>query len=157
MWRASVAALVVLVVRSAGAEPDRERTKAAITDYFDGEQRGGFVLVGMGAAGLLAGGLLVRSSNLTARGAAYPLLGIDVLHVAAGIFIYVSSARRVDTFTDQIATDPGAFVAGLTLGFDVFAASRAQRCRDELAAVDVQASIDSTGAPIALITHTVSF
>jgi hypothetical protein len=46
---------------------------------------------------------------------------------------------------------------GLTLGFDVFAAQRADRYRDELAAVDVQASVDTAGAPIALITHTVVF
>jgi hypothetical protein len=94
-----VVVVVMLGARSVRAAPDRDRTQAAMTEYFDGEMRGGFVLVGMGAAGLLAGGLMVRSGNATATGAAYPLLGIGVLHVAAGIFVYASSAKRVGTFS----------------------------------------------------------
>jgi len=210
MLRAWVVAVVILSASSAAAEPDRARTQTAMEDYFAGEKRGGLTLVGFGAAGLLAGGLMFRSSSLTLKGASYPLLGVGVLHLAAGIFVYASSANRVDTFTDEIETDPTAFVArerprmrgvstqftvleivevalmvggltmagighrtdrprlkgaglaiaaemGLTLGFDIFAARRAHTYRDELAAVDVQASIDDTGTPIALITHTFSF
>jgi len=210
MVRACVVGIVLLLASTATAEPDRARTQAAMEDYFAGEKRGGLTLVGFGAAGLLAGGLMVRSSNLTLRGASYPLLGVGVLHLAAGIFVYVSSANRIDTFTGEIESDPTAFVArerprmrgvstqftvlkiveivliaggltmagighrtdrprlkgaglaiaaemGLTLGFDIFAARRAHSYRDELAALDVQASIDGSGAPIALITHTFSF
>jgi hypothetical protein len=205
-----VVAVVMLATSHAAAEPDRARTQTAMDDYFAGEQRGGFTLVGFGAAGLVAGGLMVRSSNPTLKGASYPLLGVGVLHLAAGIFVYASSARRVDMFTDLIAKDPSAFVAaerprmrgvstqftvlkivevvliaggltmagighrtdrprlkgaglaiaaemGLTLGFDIVAARRAHTYRDELAAVDVQASVDPGGAPIALITHTFPF
>ncbi len=46
---------------------------------------------------------------------------------------------------------------GLTLGFDLFAAQRAHTYRDELAAVDVQATVDQSGIPVALITHTFAF
>ena len=210
MLRIVVVAVVILFASSAAAEPDRERTTAAMEDYFAGEKRGGFTLVGMGAAGLLAGGLMLRSNSLTLKGASYPLLGVGVLHVAAGLFVYVASARREDQFADQIAQDPTAFVAaerprmrgvstqftvleivevvliaggltmagighrtdrprlkgaglaiaaemGLTLGFDIFAARRAHTYRDELAAVDIQASVDPQGGPTALITHTFSF
>jgi len=210
MVRVVVIAIVVLLASNAAAEPDRGRTRAAMDEYFAGEKRGGVTLVGMGAAGLLAGGLMLRSSNLTLKGASYPLLGIGVLHVAAGIFVYVSSAGRADQFADDIEKDPTAFVArerprmrrvstqftvlkivevvliaggltmagighrtdrprlkgaglalaaemGLTLGFDIFAARRAHTYRDELAAVDVQASVDQSGVPLALITHTFSF
>ena len=210
MVRLIVVAVVVLLASNAAAEPDRDRTRSAMTDYFEGEQRGGFTLVGFGAAGLLAGGLMLHSSHLTLKGASYPLLGIGVLHLAAGIFVYVASSRRIDTFNDEIEKDPTAFVArerprmrgvstqftvleivevvliaggltmagighgtdrprlkgaglalaaemGLTLGFDIFAASRAHTYRDELAAVDVAASLDPGGAPIALITHTFTF
>ncbi len=179
-------------------------------DYFAGEKLGGFTLMGMGAAGLLGGGLMLRSRYLTLKGASYPLLGIGVLHMAAGIFIYLSSDKRIDQFAGEIETDPAAFVARersrmrgvstqftvlkvveivliaggltmagighrtdrprlkgaglalaaemtLTLGFDIWAARRAHSYRDELAAVDVQASIDPGGVPVALITHTFSF
>ena len=210
MTRLVVIAVVILFASNAHAEPDRDRTRAAMDDYFAGEKRGGFTLVGLGAAGLLAGGLMLRSSNLTLKGASYPLLGIGVLHLAAGVFVYVASSRRVDQFTADIQKDPTAFVAserprmrgvstqftvleivevvliaggltmagighrtdrprlkgaglalaaemGLTLGFDIFAARRAHTYRDELAAVDVQASVDPGGSPVALITHTFSF
>lgn len=210
MVRFLVVAVIVLTASHATAEPDRVRTTAAMNDYFDGEKRGGFTLVGMGAGGLLAGGLMVRSSDLTLKGASYPLLGIGVLHVAAGIFVYVSSANRQDRFADDIQKDSTAFVAserprmrgvstqltvlkivevvliaggltmagighrtdrprlkgaglaiaaemGLTLGFDIFAARRAHTYRDELAAVDVQAGVDQSGVPVALITHAFSF
>ncbi len=91
--------------------PDRARTQAAMADYFDGEQRGGYVLMGLGVAGMIAGGWLYRTGTPTARGASYPLLGVGVIHLAAGIFVNVASARRVETFTTQIEDDPAAFVA----------------------------------------------
>lgn len=210
MMRLVMVAAVILFAAPAAAEPDRGRTQTAMEDYFALEKRGGLTLVGFGAAGLLAGGLMFRSSNLTLKGASYPLLGVGVLHLAAGIFVYVSSNNRLDAFTDDIERDPAAFVASerprmrgvstqltilkvveivliaggltmagighrtdrprlkgaglaiaaemsLTLGFDIFAARRAHAYRDELAAVDVQASVDDTGAPMALITHTFAF
>ncbi len=95
---------VVALAADAGA------TNAAMEDYFAGEKRGGYVLVGMGVGGLLAGGLLRRSSSPTARGASYPLLGLGVVHAAAGIFIHVASDRRIDQFHGQIAKDPAAFI-----------------------------------------------
>ncbi|MBA3542200.1 MAG: hypothetical protein H0T79_21475 [Deltaproteobacteria bacterium] len=97
------------VAPHAAADPVRPR--AAMADYFAGEQRGGYVLVGLGVGGLVAGGLLYRRGSPTARGAAYPLLGIGVLHLAAGIFIAVSSSGRVATFGPEIEQDAGGFIA----------------------------------------------
>src|SRR5829696_8294172 len=76
--------------------------KAAMEDYFAGEQLGGYILAGLGVAGLASGVLLYRSSSLRARGASYPLLSIGLLHLAAGIFIYVSSDGRIDKLGEQI-------------------------------------------------------
>jgi hypothetical protein len=84
--------------------------KAAMADYFAGEQLGGCILAGLGVAGLASGALLYRSSSLRARGASYPLLSIGLLHLAAGIFIYVSSDGRIDKFGEQIDRDAPAFV-----------------------------------------------
>jgi hypothetical protein len=115
MLRAAIVLVLVAmpsVSRADEAVSDRDvaATREAMHDYFAGEQRGGYILIGMGAAGLLAGGLLYRQGSLTARGASYPLLGMGVLHIAAGIFINVSSARRVDKLDAEIDRDRVAFV-----------------------------------------------
>jgi hypothetical protein len=112
MLRAIIVLLTLAAptVASADDATGKELTRGAMHEYFAGEQRGGYILIGMGAAGLLAGGLLYRQGSLTARGASYPLLGIGVLHVAAGIFINISSARRIDKFDAEIDQDRSAFV-----------------------------------------------
>lgn len=110
--------LIVLVVLVAGtsvaaaeAEPtDATKARAAMHAYFDGEITGGYVLAGMGAAGLIAGGLLYRRDAGVSRGAAYPLLGVGVAHLAAGIYIGFASDRRIDAFDGEIDKDAGAFV-----------------------------------------------
>ncbi len=111
MQHVALALVFVMFASIAHADPDRARTEAAMNDYFAGEQRGGLILVGIGAAGLAAGGLLYRNDTELTRGMAYPLLGLGLAHVGAGIFIHVVSTRRIETFTPQIATDPSAFLA----------------------------------------------
>ncbi len=109
--------LIVLVVLVAGTsvaqaeEADAPEARAAMQAYFDGEITGGYVLAGMGAAGLLAGGLLYRRDAGVSRGAAYPLLGIGVAHLAAGIYIGFASDRRIDTFDGELDKDASGFVA----------------------------------------------
>ena len=107
-WLVALACLFAPSLSSADATSD---TRDAMHDYFDGEKRGGYILIGMGAVGLAAGGLLYRQGTQTARGASYPLLGIGVLHVAAGIYINIASANRVEQFDTQITQDRVAFVA----------------------------------------------
>jgi hypothetical protein len=209
-----VLALVVLGAPLAFAEePPRPppvpspTVKAAMEDYFAGEKLGGYILAGLGVAGLASGALLYRSSSLRARGASYSLLSIGLLHLAAGVFVYVASDGRIDKFGEQIDRDAPAFVteerrrmkgvsaqftvlkiaelaliaggltmagvgwrtdrprlagAGLalalemtlTLGFDLWASRRAHDYRDELARLDVSASLDRPGdRPIVMIGH----
>ncbi len=90
---------------------DQPRAQAAMAAYFEGEIHGGYALIGMGVAGLLAGGFLYRHGAPTARGASYPLLGIGLVHLVAGAYVGIASSRRIDTFTTQIASEPSAFVA----------------------------------------------
>ena len=106
-----VAAAGVIAGGAAPARGDAATTQAAMETYFEGEQRGGYVLIGMGAAGLASGAWLYTRDSQVARGASYPLLGVGVAHVAAGIFVNLASRRRVDTFTDEIAADHDGFVA----------------------------------------------
>lgn len=186
-------ALVLLAPGIAAADAPSQAVKDAMEGYFAGEQQGCYILVGLGVAGLASGALLYRSSSLRARGASYPLLSVGLLHLAAGIFVYVASDRRIDKFGDQIDRDAPTFVKeerrrmkgvstqftilkiaeialiaggltmagvgwrtdrprltgaglalalemGLTLGFDIWASSRAHDYRDELAQLDTSAS-----------------
>jgi hypothetical protein len=212
--------LLVLAVTAsiANADPSaatekQMRAREAMTDYFDGEKTGGYVLIGMGVGGLVAGGLLYRqyASTSAQRGAAYPLLGLGLAHLAAGIFINISSANRVDKFGDEIDQDASAWVereskrmagvstqftilkiveigliaggltmagigartdrprlkgaglalaleAGLTLGFDIWAASRASSYRRELDSVGmIVGCTPLDDRPVAMITHTFTF
>jgi hypothetical protein len=205
MQQCALALAIISSAHHVHAEPERGRTQAAMERYFSDEKRGGLILAGMGAGGLTAGGLLyLRSDSEVAKGMSYPLLGLGLAHVAAGIFIYVASDRRIDKFSKTIATDPQAFTtaerarmkgvsttftalkivevvliagglttayfahrrdhetlegigygvaieAGLTLGFDIFAARSALDYRDDLAAVD------TPGGTALVVTHTGSF
>jgi hypothetical protein len=105
-----LAAVTVVAMPRAHAEPDRAGTQAAMNDYFAGEKRGGYVLAGLGIGGLVAGGLLYRADSELAKGASYPLLGLGLAHLAAGLFVNLSSNRRIDKFGAQIAADPTVFV-----------------------------------------------
>lgn len=98
-------AVIAAAAGIASAEPPRD----AMEGYFAGEKRGGVILVGMGAAGVATGAaLLTRDSDL-ARGAGYPALALGAAHLAAGIFVYVASDRRIDKFNGEIDRDPAAF------------------------------------------------
>jgi hypothetical protein len=208
---AHVVTLVILVSGRAHAEPDRAQTRAAMEHYFDGEKTGGWILVGMGAVGLASGGaLLYRGDSELTKGFSYPLLGMGIVHLAAGIFVNVSSGRRIDSFADEIDADPSAWIArerprmrgvstqftvlkivevaliaggvttgvlahraerkqlegigygialeaALTLGFDIVAARRAIRYRDDLAALDVATALAPGDAPRFVLTHSVAF
>ena len=111
MLRAAI--VLLLLFAPSLAQADAAGAREAMHEYFDGEIRGGYILMGMGAAGLVAGGLFYRqgSTSPTARGASYPLLGIGVLHVAAGIFVTVASSRRVDKFDAEIEQDHAAWTS----------------------------------------------
>jgi hypothetical protein len=111
---ATLAAVLLLRATPASAdqpdwEPEYSWTSGAMHQYFAGEKRGGWILVAMGAAGLGSGGVLVTRDSDIARGASYPLLGVGALHVIAGIFVYLSSNRRIDTFEKEISDDSRGF------------------------------------------------
>jgi hypothetical protein len=105
------ALMIALLLVPSVASADPPTPQSAMERYFAGEKTGGYILVGMGAAGLAAGGLLFRQSSPTLKGASYPLLGVGLLHVAAGVYINIASRGRIDEFTDQIDKDPASWVA----------------------------------------------
>jgi hypothetical protein len=102
---------VGLVLAASRAEAEPVATRAAMEDYFAGEQHGAYALVGMGAAGIAGGALLYVEGSDRAIGAAYPLLGVGIAHVGAGVFVYLASDRRITKFRAQIASDEPGFLA----------------------------------------------
>lgn len=92
-----------------------ESPVAPMETYFRGEIRGGFTLIGMGTAELVAGTLMLAGSagdggNEYVRGASYPLLGVGLLHAVAGVFVNVSSVQRIRKFGKDIGSDPAGWV-----------------------------------------------
>ncbi|MFN0253227.1 MAG: hypothetical protein ACKV2T_40520 [Kofleriaceae bacterium] len=110
MSRWVVVIALVLLPSIASADPV-PTPQSAMENYFAGEKTGGYILIGMGAAGLATGGLLIAQSSQTLKGASYPLLGVGLLHVAAGIYINIASNGRIDEFTTAIDKDPTTWVA----------------------------------------------
>jgi hypothetical protein len=106
--------VIACLAAPARAEPPAPRLETtadtAMRDYFAGERTGGYVLIGMGAVGLAAGGLLYAEGGDYTRGMSYSLLGVGALHVAAGAFVNLSSARRVRVFAGEIDDDLEAWV-----------------------------------------------
>jgi hypothetical protein len=92
---------VGLVLAASRAEAEPVATRAAMEDYFAGEQHGAYALVAL---------LYVEGSD-RAIGAAYPLLGVGIAHVGAGVFVYLASDRRITKFRAQIASDEPGFLA----------------------------------------------
>jgi hypothetical protein len=101
--------LVALAASRSSASADELGTQAAMEDYFAGEKSGGLALIGMGAVGLGTGAFLVTRDSDVARGAGYATLTVGTLHAAAGLFVYIASARRISTFTGEIEADESAF------------------------------------------------
>jgi hypothetical protein len=94
----ALAISALLAATPAAADP-----RGAMTDYFDGEIAGGWTLMGMGAAGLTAGGFLYADGGPRARGASYVTFGFGAAHLAAGV--YVNIASRVREHANGIAIE----------------------------------------------------
>jgi hypothetical protein len=80
-----------------------------MTDYYDGEIAGGWTLMGMGAGGLVAGGVLVADGGDRARGASYVTFGFGAAHLAAGIYVNVASRVRKRAYHIAIDKAPDAW------------------------------------------------
>ncbi|MDQ3339547.1 MAG: hypothetical protein M4D80_30650 [Myxococcota bacterium] len=93
---------------SARAETPAE-AKSLMQDYFDGEKTGGYVLVGMGIAGIATGTFFLKAHCKIRQGMSYPLLAVGTLHVLAGVYIGIASDGRIDDFGKEIDRDGQAW------------------------------------------------
>ena len=100
--------ILALLASTARAETPAE-AKAIMTDYFDGEKTGGYVLVGMGIAGIASGTFLLKADCQIRVGMSYPLLAVGALHVAAGVYIGIASDNRITDFSREIDRDGQAW------------------------------------------------
>jgi len=74
-------------------------------DYFGGEITGGWVLMGMGAAGLTAGGILIADGGDRAAGASYVAFGFGAAHLVAGVYVNIASRIRRRVYGIAIASE----------------------------------------------------
>lgn len=98
--------IILALATPAFADP-----RGAMTDYYDGEIAGGWTLMGMGAAGLTAGGFLYADDGPRARGASYVAFGFGAAHLAAGIYINVASRVREHAYRIAIDKAPQPWLA----------------------------------------------
>jgi hypothetical protein len=103
-------ALLVLVLAAgvAHAETPME-AKSIMRDYLDGEKVGGYVLVGVGVAGITTGTFFRTAHCPVRRGMSYPLITVGALHVIAGVYIGMASDKRIDDFGTEIDRDGQAW------------------------------------------------
>jgi hypothetical protein len=100
--------VLALLAHTARAETPAE-AKAIMRDYFDGEKTGGYVLVGMGIAGVASGTFLLKADCEVRQGMSYPLLAAGALQLAAGVYIGVASDNRIADFGKEIDRDGQAW------------------------------------------------
>lgn len=100
--------MAVFLATSSTAHGD---SRAAMTDYFDGEITGGWMLMAMGAGGLVAGGVLIADGGDRARGASYVSFGFGAAHLAAGIYVNVAARVRKRAYGIAIDKAPDAWRA----------------------------------------------
>jgi hypothetical protein len=95
--------LVAIAVILAVSSPAHADEQAAMEDYFAGEITGGWVLTGMGVAGLTTGGILLAADGDRMQGASYVAFGFGAAHLAAGVYINIASRVRRRVYTVAIA------------------------------------------------------
>ena len=98
---------VILAVATPFAHADTPRD--AMEDYFSGEIGGGWVLTGMGAGGLIAGGVLIAGDGDRAQGASYVTFGFGAAHLIAGVYVNVASRVRRRVYRAAIAKAPNVW------------------------------------------------
>jgi len=104
-----LAIVAVLALTSTAQAETPAEAKAIMRDYFDGEKTGGYVLVGLGLGGVVAGTLLLREPSDVRKGLSYPLLAVGALHLAAGVYVGIASDQRIDDFGQEIERDGQAW------------------------------------------------
>lgn len=80
-------------------------------EYFAGEITGGWVLMGMGVAGLTVGGVLIADGGDQARGASYVSFGFGAAHLVAGVYVNIASRVRRRVYDVAIDKRPKVWLA----------------------------------------------
>ncbi|MCG8419006.1 MAG: hypothetical protein MJE77_13800 [Proteobacteria bacterium] len=92
----------------AAAQSDVISMRESMTTYYRGERVGGIGFLTAGAASLVAGGLMRRSSSDLYHGMSYPMLGLGGLQVLIGGFVAWRAGSHIDEFKHRIASEPQA-------------------------------------------------
>jgi len=85
--------------------------RADMLGFFQSDKRHSLLLLSVGCASLVAGGILVSQPGLP-RATSYPLLGIGLLQAIVGGGIYLRTNKQVAGLDEKLRTDPGAVKEG---------------------------------------------
>lgn len=80
-------------------------------EYFQGEKKGGLILMIWAASGLVAGGVLhFQFGGLLQRGMAVPVVIIAILHLVVGAAVFLRTESKKARLVTQLKTAPGQFL-----------------------------------------------
>jgi len=91
---------------SVESDPQIAELDRAIDTYFAGEKAEGWVFLGFGVAAAGAGTAFYFSGNRTLRGASYPVVGISLIQIAAGVVLWVRTDRQVERLKADLRKRP---------------------------------------------------
>ncbi len=78
--------------------------------YFEGEVREASVFAGAGMAAAAVASVLLEHPGV-GRGAAYPLIGVGIIQIAAGLVLHLRTDAQVAKLDALLASDPAALRA----------------------------------------------
>jgi len=90
-----------------GADPQVSNLEEAIDGYFAGEKAEGWVFLGFGVAAAGAGTAFFFSGDDTLRGASYPVVGISLIQIAAGVVLLLRTDGQVAKLKRDLQKRPG--------------------------------------------------
>src|SRR5580692_8256962 len=100
----ALAVSVLLTCADASADPEpavaTPEMQASLLSYYGGERTSAFVVMGLGAAGMGAGAVLVTRNDDFSRGLGWPLLSLGTLEALGGIFYVVQVRSEIRRYGD---------------------------------------------------------
>lgn len=96
------------VARAEGA-PAEEAIRTPMRAYFLAEKSGGIGFAGAGLAAAAIGGVLASRPEDFVRGMSYPILGVALIELVAGAWLYFRTDRLLRNKEAELRANPAAF------------------------------------------------
>lgn len=107
--RMRIVAMLLLALTSSAHADDAAQMRLDMHTYFAGEKRECLAFGGAGLAAVGLGSGLMSTQSGLARGAAYPLLGVALIELVAGVVLFGRTDAQVTHLDAQLTHAPAAF------------------------------------------------